>query len=158
MTYADEKGTRAAAFFSAGYNCSQAVLMAFAEECGVTERQAAKIASSFGGGMGRMREVCGAVSGMFLVLSMTCGYDDAADTNGKKRQYETVRAMADKFKSENGSIVCRTLLGLDQTQAGGDPSPRTHAFYQKRPCISYVEQSARIAAETIQASAESTGE
>lgn len=158
MTYADEKGARAAAFFNAGYNCSQAVLMAFAEECGVTERQAAKIASSFGGGMGRMREVCGSVSGMFLVLSMTCGYDDAEDTNGKKRQYETVRAMADKFKTENGSIVCRTLLGLDQTQTGGDPSPRTPAFYQKRPCISYVEQCARIAAETIQTGAEKTGE
>ena len=105
-----DHAARAAALFLEGYSCSQAVAAAFSDVTGLDEKTSARLASSFGGGMGRMREVCGAVSGMLLVLGMLYGYDDPADTAGKRELYSRVQAMAEEFRAENGSIICRDLL------------------------------------------------
>ena len=108
------KAEKARALFMEGANCAQAVAGAFAPECGLTEEQALIMSSGFGGGMGRMREVCGAVSGMVLVLNMIYGSGDLKDKNAKDGQYARIQAVADAFKAECGSIICRELLGLDK--------------------------------------------
>lgn len=105
---------RAVALFKQGYNCSQSVFAAFSEELGMDQETALKISSSFGGGMGRLREVCGAVSGMFMVLGLKEGYTDPNDGSLKAQHYQKVQELAKKFEQENGSIVCRELLGLNQ--------------------------------------------
>ena len=104
----------------------------------------AKIASSFGGGMGGMRQVCGAVSGMLMALGLHQGYTDPKDKAGKAAQYEVIRALADEFKRENGSIICRELLGLDENFKPEPPEERTEAYYKKRPCGELCQQAAEI--------------
>ena len=98
---------KARELFNDGYNCSQAVFGAFAEDAGLDMKTALRFASPFGGGMGRMREVCGGVSGMFMVLGLFFGYDEPDDAQAKKELYSYVRALADKFKESEGSIICR---------------------------------------------------
>ena len=100
-------GERAKQLFMEGYNCSQAVLGAFCEECGLDFKTAMKMSSSFGGGMGRLREVCGAVSGMFMVAGLLYGYDDPKGQAEKTEHYERIQKLAQQFREENGSIVCR---------------------------------------------------
>lgn len=131
--------------FKDGYNCSQAVTAAFSDVTGVSFEDSIKFASSFGGGMGRMREVCGAVSGMFLVLGMIEGYSDPKDNVSKKAHYEKVQYLAGQFKKEYGSIICRELLGLDKKE-NSDPTPseRTETYYKKRPCGELVGTAAEI--------------
>lgn len=107
-------GERAKENFQSGYSCAQAVFLACTEDMGLDTETRARIASSFGGGMGGMRQVCGAVSGMLMALGLKYGYADPKDRAGKTAQYELVRALADEFKKENGSIICRELLGLDE--------------------------------------------
>lgn len=141
---AGEHAQRAKEYFLEGYNCSQAVLLAFHEELGLDKDTAARMASSFGGGMGRLREVCGAVSGMFLAAGMLFGYTDPKDTDGKKAQYQRVQALAKDFSDKNGSIVCRELLGLDHKKDVPAPSERTAAYYKKRPCAELVADAAGI--------------
>lgn len=102
-------GTRAKENFLNGYNCCQAVFLACTDELGLDTETRAKIASSFGGGMGGMRQVCGAVSGMLMALGLHQGYTDPKDKAGKAAQYEVIRALADEFKRENGSIICRSF-------------------------------------------------
>ena len=133
--------------FVKGYSCSQAVAMAFCDVTGLDEKTTARMASSFGGGMGRMREVCGAVSGMLLVAGLLYGYDDAADTAGKRALYAQVQAMAGTFREEMGSIICRDLL--KNPPSDPNPTPRTPEFYQKRPCARMVETAARIMEDFI---------
>ena len=133
--------------FVKGYSCSQAVAMAFCDVTGLDEKLTARMASSFGGGMGRMREVCGAVSGMLMVAGLLYGYDDAADTAGKRELYAQVQAMAGKFREEMGSIICRDLL--KNPPSDPNPTPRTAEFYQNRPCARMVETAARIMEEFI---------
>lgn len=135
---------KAVAYFKDGYNCAQAVALAYADIMGVDEEKIVMIASPFGGGMGRMREVCGAVSGMFMVVGAQQG--DKGGQEGKAvraQSYEIVQKMAEDFKKENGSIICGELLGLKQ----GSPQPeeRTEQYYQKRPCAEYVRCAAEIA-------------
>jgi|LFRM01.2.fsa_nt_gb C_GCAxxG_C_C family probable redox protein len=136
--------------FREGYNCAQAVFTAFCDVTGMDRETALRISSSFGGGMGRMREVCGAVSGMFMVAGMLYGYTDPKSPE-KSRHYERVRELASQFRCENGSIVCRELLFASGEGAtvGGDPSPRTREYYKKRPCVEYVKTCARILDEYI---------
>lgn len=135
----------ARAFFHQGANCSQSVAMAFAEECGMTSETMARIASGFGAGMGRMREVCGAVSGMVLVANLLWGCGDVACKEGKDSQYARVQELANRFRSETGSIICRELLGLEKKQDAAPVSEeRTPTYYQKRPCIEMVALAARI--------------
>lgn len=130
--------------FLAGYNCAQSVFLAFCDETGLEPETAAKLASSFGGGMGRLREVCGAVSGMFLAAGMIKGYSEPADQEGKRAQYELVQNLAKEFEKKNGSIICRELLGLDQKHDSPDPSARTPEYYQKRPCAELVADAAEL--------------
>ena len=139
-----KRAEKAAAYFREGYNCAQSVAMAFADEAGTDEKTLAKLASSFGGGMGRLREVCGAVSGMFLIYGMVCGYDSPEDAEGKKEQYRQIQAMAEEFEKRRGSIVCREIL---KKPAGRDhyvPAERTKAYYDFRPCESCVMDAAEI--------------
>lgn len=134
---------KAAALFESGYNCAQAVLGAYSEELGLPLETAMKLSSSFGGGMGRMREVCGACSGMFMAAGLLYGYATPETGAPKKELYEHVRALADRFREENGSIICRELLG-EQAVVGGTPEARTPTYYQKRPCVEYVRCAAAI--------------
>ena len=136
-------------YFTDGYNCAQAVFTAFHEEMGFSESQALKLSSAFGGGMGRLREVCGAVSGMFMVLGTLYGYDDARDDNAKKELYARVQTLAEEFKGEYKTIICRELLGVDGAQKP-EPTPRNPEFYQKRPCLAFVRSAARILSEFIE--------
>ena len=142
------KGTDAEKLFKEGYNCSQAVIGAFCKELNLDRETAFKLASSFGGGMGRMREVCGAVSGMFMVAGLKSGYSSPTDTDAKKAHYALIQKMAKKFKEENGSIICRELLG-GAADNSSTPTPRTENFYKKRPCGEYVRIAAEIAENVI---------
>ena len=135
---------RAVALFKQGYNCSQSVFAAFSEELGMDLETALKISSSFGGGMGRLREVCGAVSGMFMVLGLKEGYTDPKNSSLKTQHYQKVQKLAGKFKQENGSIVCRELLGLSQQHDSPIPEARTESYYKKRPCAELVGMAAKF--------------
>ena len=132
----------AAELFLQGYNCAQAVAVAFADVTGMDKKEAAKLAAPFGGGMGRMREVCGAVSGMLMVLGTLYGYDNADADSKKKELYQQVQALAEQFKEENGSIICRDLL--QNPPSDPNPSPRTAEYYAKRPCARMVMTAARL--------------
>lgn len=150
-----EKKTRgeiAEEYFLQGYNCTQSVFLAFADIYGFDKETAAKISASFGGGMGRMREVCGTVSGMFLVAGMETGATEGKDAEGKQRNYAMVQKLAAKFKERNGSIICRELLGLGADGKPVDttitkPEERNEQYYKKRPCKNLVRMAAEIAAE-----------
>lgn len=144
----NEKGALAKQYFLEGYNCAQAVLLAFAEELGLDEKTALRLSSSFGGGMGRMREVCGAVSALFLVAGALYGYDDPQDQQAKQQHYALIRTLAEQFKEQNGSIVCRELLGMADN-GSSVPEARTAAYYQKRPCKDLVEMAAELAEKMI---------
>ena len=136
-------GEKAAQLFLSGYNCTQAVVVAFCDVTGLEKNFAARLASPLGGGMGRMREVCGAVSGMFLVLGLLYGYDTPGDDVSKKRLYTEVQALAARFREQTGSIICREIL--KNPSSDPNPTPRTADFYAKRPCARMV----RIAAELM---------
>lgn len=139
------KGNIAKSYFEQGYNCSQAVALAFADEIGMDSSMIARLTGGFGGGMGRMREVCGTVSGTAFVLSALYGYSDPTDADAKAQLYADVQKVAGEFKEENGSVVCRELLGL--TKSGFDnpqPEKRTDKYYKKRPCGELVKMSADI--------------
>ena len=132
--------------FLGGYNCSQSVAVAFCDVTGLEKDFAARMASSFGGGMGRQREVCGAVSGMLMVLGLLYGYDIPGDDISKKKQYQDIQALCAAFREEVGSIVCRENPPSDPT-----PSPRTAEYYAKRPCARMVMTAARLMDEYIAA-------
>lgn len=140
---------KAEMLFKQGYNCSQAVLLAFCDELNLDKETAARLASSFGGGIGRMREVCGAVSGMCMVAGLCKGYSDPKDIEGKKRHYSLIQKMANEFKEKNSSIICRELLGLSAGADSPSPSPRTAQYYKKRPCAELVGIAAEIAAKEL---------
>ena len=141
-----DHGLKAAELFLSGYNCAQAVAVAFHEELGLTEKQAARMASAFGGGMGRMREVCGAVSGMYLVLSQLYGYDKPDDV-AKKALYTDVQALAAQFREQAGSIVCREIL--KNPPSDPNPTPRTAEYYAKRPCARMIMIATQILSDYI---------
>ena len=140
---------RAEELFRAGYNCSQAVLCAFEDVTGLDEETGAKLASSFGGGMGRMREVCGAVSGALMVLGIARGYSDPQDAAAKKAHYQLIQDFAARFKEINGSIICRELLQGVPVTKGTEPEARSETFYKKRPCVEYVRDAAGIVSEML---------
>lgn len=144
--------------FLEGYNCAQSVLCAFADVTGYDIDTSARMASSFGGGLGRLRQTCGAVSGAALVLGILKGYDDPSDYEAKKRHYALVREFADKFKDRNVSINCGELLKLASlnSKSGGDPEKRSNDYYQKRPCPQLVYDAALILDEMLQTDMENT--
>ncbi len=131
-----EHGFFAAELFLKGYNCAQAVAVAFSDVTGLDADFSAKMASSFGGGMGRMREVCGAVSGMLMVAGLLYGYDTPNDDSAKKAHYKLVQELAGQFREEVGSIVCREIL--KNPPSDPNPTPRTAEFYAQRPCARMV--------------------
>ena len=137
-----DHGMYAAELFMQGYNCSQAVVVAFCDVTGLEKDFAAKLASSFGGGMGRMREVCGAVSGMLMVLGLLYGYETPGDDVSKKELYTHIQNLAGKFREEVGSIVCREIL--KNPASDPNPTPRTADFYQKRPCARMVMTAGKL--------------
>ena len=144
-----DHGMKAAELFVGGYNCAQSVAVAFCDVTGLDEKFTARMVSSFGGGMGRMREVCGAVSGMAMVASGLSPAADPKNMTERQQNYALVQRFADSFRRENGDIVCRRLLGLEPRQEAAEttmPSERTAEYYKKRPCVEYVATAARIVA------------
>lgn len=135
-------------YFKQGFNCAQSVVMAFGDVTGLSEGESARLASSFGGGLGRMREVCGTVSGMAIVVGILYGYDDPKAPGAVQAHYALVQKLAGKFREANGSIVCRELLG-DKSAIRTAPDPRTAEYYKKRPCVELVGMAADILDEEI---------
>ncbi len=143
-----EKTEKAKELFKQGYNCSQAVLGVFCEELGLDFDTAMKIASSFGGGMGRMREVCGTVSGMFMAAGLAfASSSDSASEKGE--HYKRIQELAKRFKDKNGSIICRELLQGIESSNAPTPSERTETYYKKRPCVELVGDSVEIFEEFL---------
>lgn len=140
-----ERVEKAKELFKSGYNCSQAVLGVFCEELGLDFETAMKLASSFGGGMGRMREVCGTVSGMFMAAGLAYSTSD-----NKAQQYKIVQELARRFKEKNGSIICKELLAGVETSTSPIPSERTETYYKKRPCVDLVGDSVEILEQFLQ--------
>ncbi len=143
-----DHSTYAAELFVKGYSCSQAITVAFSDVTGLTPEFSAKVASSFGGGMGRLREVCGAVTGMFIVAGLLYGYDYPDEGDVKKAHYALVQELAESFRSRAGSIICRELL--DNPPSDPTPSPRTEAYYKTRPCARFVVLAAQILDDYIE--------
>ena len=135
--------------FLEGYNCSQAVFCAFCDLTGLDMDTAACIASSFGGGMGRLREVCGTVSGALLALGMLCGYSDPGDRAAKAAHYRLVQEYAGRFREKNGTIICRQLLRDVPVAPGDIPEERTPEYYARRPCLRLAGEAARILDELL---------
>ena len=144
---------RAKELFKQGFNCSQAVCAACADLYGMDEEMALRVAASFGGGIGRMRQTCGAACGMFILAGLENGSAIPGDAEGKKNNYALVQDLAAKFKDENGSLICAELLSGTRNQEPGartnkwddpTPAPRTEEYYKKRPCVEMVASAVRI--------------
>lgn len=153
----DERVEKARRLFKeGGYNCCQAVVMAYSDLFGINDETAAALSSGFGGGMGRMREVCGSVSGMVMLAGLIKPADDPKNKEWRTANYALVQEMAEEFKSVNGSIICKELLGLvpmgsctPAPKESPEPSDRTPEYYKKRPCEELVAISARIVGEKL---------
>lgn len=161
----EEAREKAEANFLEGYNCTQAVLCTFCEQLGFDKETALKMAQPLGGGFSRLREVCGTVSGMFLVAGFIAGSADPKDKDAKDRVYKISRELAEKFRQEHGSIICRELLGLvpmGQSQKAAEDGTainrveqestsqeRTAEYYKKRPCPKLAGDAAVIIQEYI---------
>ena len=129
---------KAEKYFCSGYNCAQAVLCAYCDITGIDESTAQRWASSFGGGMGKLREACGAVTGAFAVLGLLYGGYDVNDNKAKSEHYALVRKMAEGFKDKHGTINCEQLLKGIANAKGSDPAERTEEYYKVRPCARFV--------------------
>lgn len=138
------KGEIAKRLFLDGYNCAQAVFTAFADELNIDYELAMKLSSGFGGGIGRLREVCGAVSGMVMVFNLKHGYTSPTDKDAKMQHYSHIQNICREFAEQNGSIVCRELLSLSEKTSVPIPDERTREYYKKRPCAELVEIAADI--------------
>ena len=153
----DERVEKARRLFKeGGYNCCQAVVMAYSDLFGINDETAAALSSGFGGGMGRMRVVCGSVSGMVMLAGLIKPADDPKNKEWRTANYALVQEMAEEFKSVNGSIICKELLGLvpmgsctPAPKESPEPSDRTPEYYKKRPCEELVAISARIVGEKL---------
>ncbi len=143
------KSVKAKELFKNGYNCAQAVFCTFADELGIDFETALKLSSSFGGGMGRLREVCGTVSAMFMIAGLKYGYTSNNDDAAKEKHYALIQELAQKFEEQNGSIICRELLGLDVKHDIPKPEKRTEEYYTNRPCEELVASAAKIISDYI---------
>ncbi len=143
----DDKTKKAEELFLKGYNCAQSVFCAFCEEFGINFETGLKLSSSFGGGMGRLREVCGALCAVFMIAGLKKGYIENDNDEIKAQHYRLIQELAEKFKRENGSLYCRELIGEDKN--GYIPSKRTEEYYEKRPCAKIVKSAAKIIADLI---------
>src|ERR1035437_2584224 len=144
-----QRKSKAVGFFEQGYNCSQAVFMAYSDIYGIDTETAAKLATSFGGGMGRLREVCGAVTGMFLVLGLHYPFTNTKDKAAKNNNYKAVQRTASEFKTVMGSFICADLLQLKHEPQNPESSERNEAYYESRPCTRCVTVAAEIVGKEI---------
>ncbi|MBQ8593500.1 MAG: C_GCAxxG_C_C family protein [Bacteroidaceae bacterium] len=141
----DDRVALAVELFKSGFNCSQSVVAAFADLYGYSREEALRMSASFGGGIGRMRQTCGAACGIFLLAGLETGSTDPTDKAGKAANYALVQNLAAQFKAENGSLICAELLGLAPDNATPPtPEARTEQYYAKRPCVKMVETAAKI--------------
>lgn len=147
----EARAESARAYFKQGYNCCQAVALAFADVMHMDKESIAALGSGFGGGFGRLREVCGTVSGMTMVAGAVLPSTDPSDQKRRGDNYRLVQELASRFREENGSIICRELLGLQSSGTAEKPVPsaRTEEYYKKRPCPELCAFAARILAEKI---------
>ena len=147
----DERVERAVENFMAGYGCCQSVVAAFADLYGLDDTMAKRIAAGFGGGVGRLRMMCGAVSGIVILVGLDCGQTEGSDRMGKSACYKVVQELLAKSKADNGSLICAELLGLKGPVPAGQyvASERTAEYYKERPCAAKVESAARIFAEYL---------
>lgn len=143
------KGDIAKELFESGCNCSQAVFCAFCNETGFDKETALRVSAGFGGGFGRLREVCGAVSGMTMVLSCKLASTDIGDSSKKAELYAIIQKAANEFRAQNGSIICRELLGLSEKNSSPVPEERNAKYYAKRPCSEIVRCAAEITERVI---------
>jgi C_GCAxxG_C_C family probable redox protein len=144
---------RAVDNFMAGYGCCQSVVAAFSDLYGLDETMAKRIAAGFGGGVGRMRMMCGAVSGIVMLAGLDCGQTEGSDREGKSACYKIVQELLAQSKSENGSLICAEILGIqghEKAMSSYVASPRTAAYYKTRPCAAKVESAARIFARYLE--------
>ena len=147
----EDRVVRAVDNFMQGYGCCQSVVAAFSDLYGLDETMAKRIAAGFGGGVGRMRMMCGAVSGIVILTGLDCGQTEGADREGKSACYKVVQELLAQSKAENGSLICAELLGLKGPVPMGNyvASERTKEYYKKRPCAAKVESAARIFARYL---------
>lgn len=140
---------KARELFEQGYNCAQSVFAAFSDDIGMDFDTSLKISSSFGGGMGRLREVCGAVTAMFMIAGLKYGYADPQNDEVKAEHYKLIQSLAFRFKEMNGSFICCDLLGL--AKGPDDPAPETRSedYYHSRPCSELVACAAEMIENTI---------
>lgn len=148
----NQRVERAVEYFMAGYGCCQSVVAAFADLYGLDELQAKKIAAGFGGGVGRLRMLCGAVSGIVMLVGLDCGQTEGGDRDGKSACYKVVQQLLAQSEAENGSLICAEILGLkghEKAHSSYVASPRTAEYYKQRPCAAKVESAARIFANYL---------
>lgn len=126
---------KAMALFREGYNCSQSVFLAFEDMYDMDHSMAVRLSSAFGAGMGKLREVCGCMTGAFMAAGILFGYEDITDIDEKKRTYGMIQEIAKKFEEEKGTIICRELLGLKKGEDLEEPAVRTEEYYTSRPCM-----------------------
>ena len=149
----EDRIQRAVEFFMSGYGCSQSVVAAFADLYNLDETMAKRIAAGFGGGVGRMRMMCGTVSGLVILAGLDCGQTEGNDREGKAACYKVVQELLETFRQRNGSIICAELLGLNGcpvVKTTYVPDERNAEYYKKRPCAQKVESAARIFAEYLE--------
>ncbi|WP_455666630.1 C-GCAxxG-C-C family protein [Phocaeicola sp.] len=147
----EDRVARAVALFKEGYNCSQSIVAAFADLYGFTREQALHMSASFGGGIGRMRETCGAACGLFLLAGLEKCALEGSDRESKAANYALVQELAEEFKKRNGALRCADLLGLSKKEPViSTPEARTDQYYAKRPCVKMVEEAAKIWCEYLE--------
>ena len=144
-----ERAKQAGRYFAEGYNCAQSVAIAFEKELGMEKQAIARLMSSFGGGMGRLREVCGACSGMFMAAGLLYGYAGPEEGAVKSAHYALIRELAAQFEAVHGSIVCREILGK-RAEVGGTPEKRTEEYYKRRPCAIIVEDAVMVLEQILE--------
>ena len=148
----DERVQRAVDNFMAGYGCCQSVVAAFSDLYGLDETMAKKIAAGFGGGVGRLRMMCGAVSGIVMLVGLDCGQTEGSDRDGKSACYKVVQDLLEQSKQDNGSLICAEILGIkghEKAKSSYVASERTAEYYKTRPCVAKVESAARIFADYL---------
>lgn len=135
--------------FFKGYNCAQSIVLAFEDLLPVDKCMLSKMASSFGGGMGRLREVCGSVSGIFMIAGLLYGYDGPETGEIKAEHYARIQELAHRFEEKHGTIICREMLGLSVRHDVPTPEARTNEYYKKRPCVEIIGDAAEILEQYI---------
>jgi len=148
----DARVARAVENFMSGYGCCQSVVAAFADLYGLDDLQAKRIAAGFGGGVGRLRMMCGAVSAIVMLVGLDCGQTEGSDREGKSACYKVVQELLAQSEAENGSLICAEILGLkgyEKAHSSYVASARTAEYYKQRPCAAKVESAARIFANYL---------